>query len=94
MNARSIRMRAATATLATVMALGASAAIAQGKSDSGSEESELPLATRACQAAGCSDGSRPCGSVSWSEWIWIWTPWLPIPWKITETASCYEPREN
>lgn len=90
MNVRAFRLRATSAALATVIALGASVALAQGKSDSTDDDADLPIGRRVCLAIGCNEGTTQCGSVSWTEWVWIWTPWFSIPWRVTETASCYE----
>ena len=91
MTTRAFARRLAPALLAALLASGASVALAQGKADSADDDTEPSMGERACAASGCTNGTRVCGSVSWSEWIWIYTPWFPIPWKFTQNATCYEP---
>ncbi|MEP6836302.1 MAG: hypothetical protein ABJB74_23130 [Gemmatimonas sp.] len=84
------RARFTAGTFAAALALSASVALAQDKSGAGGDGTEPSPGEQACDLIGCNNGSRSCGTATWSEWIWIPTPWVSIPWKFTESVSCYE----
>ena len=90
MSAHSIRARTLTAALAIVMALGTSVALAQDGINSLGDASYDSPGAQPCSQIGCNNGDRLCGYVSWSEWFWIWTPWVSIPWQFSQSATCYE----
>lgn len=90
MNAHSIRARTLTAALAIVMALGTSVAVAQDGINNDSHAGDSSSNAQACSQIGCNNGDRLCGYVSWSEWFWIWTPWVSFPWQFRQSATCYE----